>query len=603
MRLDNGAVPADPHPQETRRLNELRHLSILDTAPEQRFDRLTRLVSRTFDVPIVLISLVDEYRQWFKSRVGLTARETHRDLSFCAHALNEQEDLIIEDALQDPRFVSNPLVTGPPHIRFYAGALIRASNGLPLGTLCLIDDIPRRLSPHKRELLHEFATFLSHELTNDLTLNNERNDAKLRNSLDPLTHYLYPGRFMERIDEFLNDEVHADSHYSLVMVDLPNLEQVRARYGIDQATKVTIEASRRLRQSFRGHGLLFGRLGNTVMAVLFEAATPAGREQLVERAADALHGAYDHPEDPFGCAPRLNWLSDCRLFERASHIISHMQYTLEHDSVAIPAFHQIDAEHHRQDLVRSATITRLLPQAFREERIALAYQPVYALGDNSVSSLEARIGWYDTELGEVTREEIVDACERLNLTEAMDRWVLTAIAGRIAACQRKKTPCPSIAFNVSRAWCIQADFSDSVVNLLNRHGISPNTLIINLPENILAHTDTQLKRHIRSLATIGVRFSLSDFGLSHAPLFELLTLPISSVQLPRQWADKLQETQAAISSTLALAHSAQWRVVAPGIDNDTQKAQLLELGCDEGQGDVFAPALSFDDAIDLVRVT
>lgn len=136
-------LPAPIPANDSQRLDALRQLLILDTPPEQRFDRLVEFATQEFRVPTALISLVDENRQWFKARVGLGATETPRDISFCGHALELPDVLVIPDALLDPRFADNPLVTGPPHIRFYAGAQLRLPDGHVLGTLCLISPEPR----------------------------------------------------------------------------------------------------------------------------------------------------------------------------------------------------------------------------------------------------------------------------------------------------------------------------------------------------------------------------------------------------------------------------------------------------------------------------
>ncbi len=142
---------------EKERLKELRSLNILDTTPEERFDRLTRMVKRVFDVDIALVSLVDENRQWFKSRVGLEASETGRDISFCGHAILGNEVFVIEDTQNDERFHDNPLVTGPPNIRFYAGAPLRYMNGSKLGTLCIIDRKPVALDDEDMDLFLDLA--------------------------------------------------------------------------------------------------------------------------------------------------------------------------------------------------------------------------------------------------------------------------------------------------------------------------------------------------------------------------------------------------------------------------------------------------------------
>lgn len=150
---------------ERERLGALRALLLLDTPPEERFDRIVQFAAREFDVPIALISLVDENRQWFKSRVGLDACETSREVSFCGHALSMDAPLVIEDALLDERFADNPLVTGPPHIRFYAGAPLRLPSGLVVGTLCLIDQVPRRLDDIDLGILGSLRTLVVEELT------------------------------------------------------------------------------------------------------------------------------------------------------------------------------------------------------------------------------------------------------------------------------------------------------------------------------------------------------------------------------------------------------------------------------------------------------
>ena len=156
-------APQNPG-NETARLQALCGLGILDTPAEERFDRITRAAQQHFNVPIALVSLVDAERQWFKSRQGLDVSETPRDVSFCGHAIYRNTILYIPDALKDLRFVDNPLVTGPPHIRFYAGAPVRAPGGERIGTLCIIDSKPREFSPEELSILRGFADEVENEL-------------------------------------------------------------------------------------------------------------------------------------------------------------------------------------------------------------------------------------------------------------------------------------------------------------------------------------------------------------------------------------------------------------------------------------------------------
>lgn len=150
---------------ESARLRAVRALQLLDIPAEERFDRITRMATRLFDVPIALISLVDANRQWFKSCQGIEVSETPRSVSFCAHALLGPDALVIPDAHADPRFADNPLVVDDPYIQFYAGQPLLGSEGLPVGTLCIIDRQPRQMSTEDLNTLRDLAAVAEGELT------------------------------------------------------------------------------------------------------------------------------------------------------------------------------------------------------------------------------------------------------------------------------------------------------------------------------------------------------------------------------------------------------------------------------------------------------
>src|SRR5882672_10806045 len=138
---------------EKQRLKVLWQYCVLDTMPEEIFDDLTELAARICEAPVAMITLVDEDRQWFKAKVGVSINETSRDISFCAHAITQPGLFIVPDATRDERFAKNPLVKSDPKVRFYAGAPLITPDGYALGTLCIIDKVPRELRPDQRQAL------------------------------------------------------------------------------------------------------------------------------------------------------------------------------------------------------------------------------------------------------------------------------------------------------------------------------------------------------------------------------------------------------------------------------------------------------------------
>ncbi len=198
----------------------------LDTAAEERFDRVTRMAKRLFDVPIVTISLIDSNRQWFKSCLGLGFSESSRDGSFCGHAILGDDLFEIEDAQKDQRFFDNPSVTGAPHIRFYAGQPLKLSAGLNLGTLCLIDTKPRTLSPEDRIMLKDLAGMVESEL-NALHLA----------TIDSLTQLANRRGLYSIGDQVLRISARLKFHPMLVYFDLDGFKQINDwRFRFDPAT-------------------------------------------------------------------------------------------------------------------------------------------------------------------------------------------------------------------------------------------------------------------------------------------------------------------------------------------------------------------------------
>ena len=248
--------PPIPH-DETLRLKSLHSLKVLDTDPEERFDRITRLARNVFKVPIALVSLVDGDRQWFKSRSGLDAAETPREISFCGHAIAGTDVFVVADAGTDQRFCDNPLVVNEPSIRFYAGYPLRAPNGSRMGTLCIIDREPREFTEDDAETLKSLGEMVEAELFS-VTLA----------TTDELTGLSNRRGFMLVAEHALAVCQRRNIPATLALFDLDGFKQINDDLGHEEGDRVLKEFARCSLKSCRDSDII-ARFGGDEFCGLF----------------------------------------------------------------------------------------------------------------------------------------------------------------------------------------------------------------------------------------------------------------------------------------------------------------------------------------------
>jgi diguanylate cyclase (GGDEF)-like protein len=266
---------------EERRIETLHSLEVLDTLPEERFERLTRMAKQMFGVPIALVSLVDENRQWFKSCIGLDVHETSREISFCGHSILEKYVFIVSDTLLDPRFVDNPLVTHEPHIRFYAGCPLHV-NGYRLGTLCIIDKQPRVFGDNYIALLKDLAAMVECELS-----------ATHMATMDILTDISNRRGFMALAQHSLNLGVRQISPLSLVFLDLDGFKNINDKFGHSKGDKILVDFAALMKKSFRCSDV-FARIGGDEFVVLMSNTSKVKAEVAIEKFSSLLKEYNQH---------------------------------------------------------------------------------------------------------------------------------------------------------------------------------------------------------------------------------------------------------------------------------------------------------------------
>lgn len=321
----------DPRlPDEQDRQRDLERYGVLDQPGDPHFDRLVRLASTVLEAPIALISLIDGNRQWFLAHHGLDVTETPRDVAFCAHAIAGREPLVVPDALQDPRFRSNPLVVGEPGIRFYAGAPLESSEGHNLGTLCVIDRLPREFSADQVKLLQDLSELVVREL-----------ELRRQMGLCPLTGLANRSTFREQGQRELNRALLSGEPMALLLLDLDRFGRFNTRWGHQIGDQLLRDVAKVCLSQRRPQDLV-GRLRDDSFAVLMvdtDQVAAMERAEALRSATGELRGVFSASGDNVQTSGGLTELAatDRRIEEllgRAEQALRLAQQSGEHHQIA-----------------------------------------------------------------------------------------------------------------------------------------------------------------------------------------------------------------------------------------------------------------------------
>jgi len=265
------AMPVSAPAMEAKRLSALRCYDILDTPKEERFERITRLTQRLLDVPIALISFVDETRQWFKSRLGFEAEELPREAGFCAHAMMADDALVISDTHADPRFAHDPLASKAPKIRFYAGAPLHTAERQCIGALSVMDTAPRTLGATHLTTLKDLAALVMDEL-----------ELRRLSSVDPLTGAYNRGMFLHLADRDHRRARRYGFPLSVLLLDVDRFEVINDQFGREAGNRVIECLAHQCQIALREHDI-FGRWAGEEFAIVAPHTNLPLAEKLGER--------------------------------------------------------------------------------------------------------------------------------------------------------------------------------------------------------------------------------------------------------------------------------------------------------------------------------
>ncbi|WP_206241797.1 putative bifunctional diguanylate cyclase/phosphodiesterase [Novosphingobium terrae] len=578
--MPSAALP----PDEAERIATLRGYRILDSLPDERFDRLTALAAQHFGVPMALISLIDSARQWFKSSVGFAQRETERDHAFCAHAILAPDAVtVVHDATQDPRFANNPLVLGPDHIRFYAGAPILAPNGQPLGTLCILDREPRAFSEEDRHFLTQLAANASDLF--DLHLSHlTLAEAATR---DPLTR-LANRRQLEAAMDTAMEAAFAGRPFALLTIDLDGFRAINNKYGDEAGDDVLSQIGQRLSSSIRASDVP-ARIGGDEFAIIL--SDPVSHE-IVSRVAQRLIADINAPIEIEGAADGRPVVMSASV--GCALALRHGTTPAEVRRSAKEAMYMAKREGRNRLVIADEvvpllgnasynTIEHRLGEAIAQDQLKLQWQPYFLTGEGRLTGYEALVRWTCPGLGPVVPSTFIPVAEASGLIGALDEWVLRAACKAALEIPEQLT----ISVNLSAYWFSREELVPLVKRVLSETGLTPQRLILELTERTIITHDESARHSMESLRELGVGFALDDFGTSYSSLNYLRKLPFDRLKLDRSFVGDLgadRQAEAVAGAIVQLGHALGMSVCAEGVETPLQLGFLNGASCDLVQG-------------------
>ncbi|PRY65824.1 EAL domain-containing protein (putative c-di-GMP-specific phosphodiesterase class I) [Vreelandella songnenensis] len=567
--------------QEQDRLFALRQLNLLDTSPSESFDRITRMASQLFDLPIAAVSLTDENRQWFKSRVGVDHWEIPRETAPCADVCDSSKLLVIPDLLASKNYRNSHLANSG--IRFYAGAPLITREGHTLGAMCVLGTQPREVSEQEQATLQDLATMVMAQI--------ELQHAFGR--IDPLTGLSNRHQFAEDLQDMQRDAPNGQRVALFTqVVDASELGTLHRTVGpafLDDLARIT---ARCLQQAIGSKSKLY-HLGGCQFVHLVEHKSDADLLEEATRLRLALLALESAQAIPVLVRPTMG-IAPFRLSDVTAEDVlrtAHAACLDAHQAGKAAGLFSLDLDAHYQR--RFSLLGDIGPALESADELYLLFQPRVSLATGECLGAEALLRWQHPTLGEVSPNEFIPLIENTPMVKPLTQWVLHHVVQQAAAWHRAGKTL-QISVNVSATNLEEEDFALRLLDLMARMGLPSTAIEVELTESAMISQGEVATTQLKALIAAGLRVAIDDFGTGYSSLAYLHEIPAHTVKIDRSFITELGEdarTETLVNSMISMAHDLGYRVVAEGIENDTSYRRLMELGCDEAQGYFIAKPL------------
>ncbi|MYM88061.1 EAL domain-containing protein [Rugamonas sp. FT82W] len=562
---------------ESRRLDALHKLNLLDTPPSEAFDRITRMAASLFKLPIAAVSLTDADRQWFKSRVGVEHTSIPRLRAPCGSVADSADLLVIPDLLEDPHFRESPLTASG--IRYYAGAPLITAQGHCLGAMCVLGPEPRDTTPQELTALCDLAGMVMAQI--------EMRHAMGR--IDPLSGLPNRNQFMEDFQDLQRDRSAGEQRLA-VLINLATPEQLsHAARAMNPSyvDELVTDAARWLR-SVVGPGRSVYHVTTTQFALIAPPGmTLASYLPLLEAKMTHARGTAKsrHVATPtIGIAPFEVGNADCLGVLRQAQSAAHD---------ALDTHTHIAVYSEAEDVLyrRRFTLLNDFGSALESmDQLRLVYQPRMDIGTGACIGAEALLRWNHPTLGAIGPAEFIPVIERSGLAHAATAWVQAA-ALRQQRLWRDQGLCLQISINVSAANLLEPDFAAALETGLKQHGLPPDCIELEITESAIMAQPAKAHAMLDTIAATGVRLAIDDFGTGYSSLSYLQRMPADVVKIDQSFVIGLEgdvRKQALVATMITLSQDLGHRVVAEGVECEEVLSFLRQAGCDEAQGFMFA---------------
>ena len=585
--------------QDHARLAALRGSRLLDTGPEESFDRLTRLAVELLDVPMSLVSLVDVDRQYFKSATGLpepwaSGRETPLLHSICQHVVAAGRPVAIEDtreveALRESGALDQLQVTS------YAGVPLRGAEGAVYGAFCVIDSKPRGWSAREVALIEELGAAAAGEIA-------LRDGLRHALHCDPLTGLPNRDQFLSHVEEILH-EAH-ELPVVVLVLGVEALGVANASLGREVRDRMLVGIATRLKE--RLEDSVVGRTGDEEFAVL--CGTLTGEREALEQ-ADRVREALAEPlqiEDRIiPVFPSIGIALSDRA-DTAQHLVNGAAAALARATESPEHIQAVGGQQRRVSAIERLHTENALRLAIQRGGLRVFYQPKVRLADRALIGFEALLRWEDPELGNVPPLTFIPIAEASGLIAPLGQFVL-AEACRQASEWTNAFPALdlSMGVNLSPRRMQMTDVAALIGEALEDAGLPPERLRIEITESVLMRPGDEQIAQLRRIAALGVALELDDFGTGYSSLSHLAHLPLSALKIDRSFIRGLDDarTRTIVASIIALGAALEFDVTVEGIETEAELDQICAMGCEScvGQGYLFGRPQPADSVGELLR--